>query len=315
MSLYRPKTTLEQWRILQAVVDFGGYAHAAEKLNKSQSSLNHAVAKLQQTLGIQLLEVRGRKAHLTETGEVMLRRSRQLTQGAQELEQLANNLNEGWEPEIRLAIEMVYDREPLLPILRQFEDHSRGSRLVIEDTVLTGTVEYIVNRSADVVITHQVPKGFVGEPLGEFSMDLVCHPNHPLAQLPQPIAQQELSRHLQIVIRDTAAQPIETDGWLKAEQRWTVSHFDEALRLVKSGLGFCWMPSYISQAAMLNGELKKLMLEGSSCRKGALHLVLPKGEQTGPCARQLADLIVTRSRQQHAAAATPAFPHPVEGGA
>ena len=72
----RAKSTLEQWRILQAVVDHGGYAQAAEQLNKSQSSLNHAVAKLQHQLGIQLLEVKGRKAYLTEQGEVLLRRSR-----------------------------------------------------------------------------------------------------------------------------------------------------------------------------------------------------------------------------------------------
>ncbi|MGL5500833.1 MAG: helix-turn-helix domain-containing protein, partial [Plesiomonas shigelloides] len=58
----RPKTTLEQWRMFQAVVDCGGYAQAADKLNKSQSSLNHAVTKLQDMLGVQLLEVRGRKA-------------------------------------------------------------------------------------------------------------------------------------------------------------------------------------------------------------------------------------------------------------
>ncbi|HBN88666.1 helix-turn-helix domain-containing protein, partial [Rheinheimera aquimaris] len=63
---YRPRSTLEQWRILQAVVDAGGYAQAAELLSKSQSSLNHAVAKLQTQLGVELLEVRGRKAYLTE---------------------------------------------------------------------------------------------------------------------------------------------------------------------------------------------------------------------------------------------------------
>jgi DNA-binding transcriptional LysR family regulator len=88
----RAKSTLEQWRIVQAVVDFGGYAQAAEKLNKSQSSLNHAVSKLQHQLGINLLEVKGRKAYLTEQGEVLLRRSRHLTQSVEELEQLASNL-------------------------------------------------------------------------------------------------------------------------------------------------------------------------------------------------------------------------------
>lgn len=292
VSIYRPKTTLEQWRILQAVVDFGGYAHAAEQLNKSQSSLNHAVAKLQQVLGVQLLEVRGRKAYLTDIGEVMLRRSRQLTQSITELEQLADNLHFGWEPEVRLAVEMVCDRAPLLPVFSEFNRESRGSRLVIDDTVLTGTLEQIIEQSADVVITHHLPRGVLGEPFSEFRMELVCHPKHELAQLPQPIKQADLLSHLQVVIRDTSTNPNEITGWLKAEQRWTVSHFDEALRLVKSGLGFCWLPSYMTEDAFKNGELKQLTIDGSSYRSGLLYLVLPKGERTGPCAKLLANKLL-----------------------
>ena len=88
--MFRPKSTFEQWRIFQAVVDCGGYAQAAEALNKSQSSLNHAVAKLQQSLGLALLEVRGRKAVLTPAGEIFLKRARQLSQQVEELENLAN---------------------------------------------------------------------------------------------------------------------------------------------------------------------------------------------------------------------------------
>jgi DNA-binding transcriptional LysR family regulator len=292
MPHYRAKSTLEQWRILQAVVDCGGYAHAAEKLNKSQSSLNHAVSKLQQVLGVQLLEIKGRKAELTHVGEVMLRRSRQLTQTVYELEQLACNMEQGWEPEIKLALEMVFDRDDLIPALKDFQEHGRGSRLTIEDTVLTGTLEHIRNESADLVVTHQLPKGFLGEPIHDYYMDLVCHPSHPLAQQDSPISQDELAQHLQIVIRDTATQPAEEGGWLKAEQRWTVSHFDEALRLVRSGLGFCWLPPYIAQRAMQKGSLRKLELKGSTCRKGSLYLVLPKGDKTGPCSRLLADLIL-----------------------
>lgn len=292
MSIYRPKTTVEQWRILQAVVDHGGYAHAADKLSKSQSSLNHAVAKLQQVLGVQLLEVRGRKAYLTDIGEVMLRRSRQLTQTITELEQLADNLHFGWEPEVRLAIEMACDRAPLMPVLQKFSDESRGSRLIIDDTVLTGTLEQILEQTADVVISHHLPKGILGEPFSEFKMELVCKPDHPLAQMEQPIKQSDLLHHLQVVIRDTATKPSETSGWLKAEQRWTVSHFDEALRLIKSGLGFCWLPTYLTEPAVDAGELTRLQLDGSSHRSGLLYLVLPKGEKTGPCARLLADKLL-----------------------
>lgn len=292
MTMYRPKTTIEQWRILQAVVDEGGYAHAAKKLNKSQSSLNHAVAKLQQVLNAQLLVVKGRKACLTEVGEVMLRRSRQLTQTVIELEQLAENLTEGWEPQVRLALEMVYDRTPILHTLQQFELQSRGTRLLIEDAVLTGTVEHILEQTADVVITHQLPKGYIGEPIGEYQLELVCHPSHPLAQIERSLTQTELTQHLQIVIRDTAHKPNESQGWLKSEQRWTVSHFDEALRLVQGGLGFCWLPPHISDAAIKQGRLRKLALDGSSHRRGSLYLVIPKGDKAGPCTKMLAELLL-----------------------
>ena len=111
--MFRPKSTLEQWRIFQAVVEQGGYAQAAEKLNKSQSSLNHAIAKLQQTLGVALLEVRGRKAYLTDAGDMFLRRAKLLNQHMQELELLAHNIHQGWEAEIRLAVEIAHPRRPL----------------------------------------------------------------------------------------------------------------------------------------------------------------------------------------------------------
>ena len=38
-----PRVTLEQWQALVAVVDAGGYAQAAERLNKSQSAVSYAV--------------------------------------------------------------------------------------------------------------------------------------------------------------------------------------------------------------------------------------------------------------------------------
>ena len=72
------RSTLEQWRMFQAVVEHGGFAQAAEAVHKSQSSINHAVHKLQEQIGLPLLEVVGRKAQLTDAGTLMLRRAGQL---------------------------------------------------------------------------------------------------------------------------------------------------------------------------------------------------------------------------------------------
>lgn len=294
MSQLRPKSTLEQWRIFQAVVDFGGYAQASAKLNKSQSSLNHAVSKLQTMLGVQLLEVKGRKAFLTSAGKVMLRRSRQLTQNIEDLENLAINIKQSWEPEITLAADLAYPREELLPTLAEFLPRSRASRLKVIDTVLTGTEEAITQGWADIVISHNVPKGHLGEPLKEISFVLVSHPDHPLVQLPSPIDANELLQHLQLVIKDSSSSPAETHGWLKSEQRWTVSQFDSAIQLLQLNQGFCWLPHHKVKKYLDSGELVQLIVKGSSFKKYTMHLVHPKPDQLGPGTRLLSELILSR---------------------
>ncbi len=53
------KTTLEQWYLLDAVVNEGSFALAAEKNNRSQSSLSYQLSLLQQRLGLTLLTAGG----------------------------------------------------------------------------------------------------------------------------------------------------------------------------------------------------------------------------------------------------------------
>ncbi|WOT06651.1 LysR family transcriptional regulator [Shewanella youngdeokensis] len=287
----RAKSTLEQWRIIQAVVDYGGYAQAAEMLNKSQSSLNHAVAKLQFQLGVQLLEVRGRKSYLTECGEVLLRRSRHITQSVSELELLANNLETGWEPTITIAREIVYPMDDLVDVLSQFHPVSRGTRVTILDSVLAGTSELISNEAVEIAIcVGSPPKGHLAEPLTDIDFSLVCHPEHVLAQSDVIEGDQVLAQHLQVVIKDTSTQITPDLGWLKSEQRWTVSNFHEAMVVLKRGIGFCWIPTGIVQAALDAGELKKINLKGASKRKASLSLVVPHRDTQGPASQLIESL-------------------------
>ncbi|MEZ9198718.1 LysR family transcriptional regulator [Shewanella sp. 10N.286.54.B9] len=290
----RAKSTLEQWRIIQAVVDYGGYAQAAEKLNKSQSSLNHAVAKLQFQLGVQLLEVKGRKAYLTECGEVLLRRSRHITQSVSELELLANNLETGWEPSLTIAREIIYPMDDLVDVLSRFYPVSRGTRVTVLDTVLTGTAELIRNETVDIAICGgPPPKGYLAEPLVDINFSLVCHSNHPLAQYDVIEEDQTLAQHLQLVIKDTSQGPNADLGWLKAEQRWTVANFHEAIVILKKGLGFCWVPEALVKSAIESGELKKLNLKGSTKRKATLSLVIPNRDKQGPASEVIERLFKT----------------------
>ena len=102
-----PHITLEQWRTLIAVVDAGGYAQAANALHKSQSAVTYAVQKLEAVLGVKAFEIKGRRAVLTATGQLLYRRALGLLDEAGGLEKAARTLSAGWEPEIRLAVEVL----------------------------------------------------------------------------------------------------------------------------------------------------------------------------------------------------------------
>ncbi|MEW6982652.1 LysR family transcriptional regulator [Colwelliaceae bacterium 6471] len=278
--MFRAKSTLEQWRILQSVVDYGGYAKAAEKLNKSQSSLNHAVAKLQSQLGINLLEVKGRKAYLTKAGETMLRRSRQIMQHVEALESLADTLDKGWEPEITIAVEIIYSKDDLYKILHEFQPLSRGSRLNIRDEVISGSAEAITEKRAEIVITNIVPQGYMANTICTIDMMAVCAKHND--DIPnEQINLDELATHLQIVISDTGKAKSD-HGWLRAEQRWTVSNFHEAITILKTGLGFCWLPAHLAQPYIDSGDLRRVLIKDQTHKVIPLHLIIPDRDNAGP---------------------------------
>ena len=136
------------------------------------------------------------------------------------------------------------------------------------------------------------PKGFLGEALCHIEFVLVCHPNHDLAQLPQPLAPSTLTQHLQIVIADTSSVPEEKTGWLKSEHRWTVSHFNAAIDLLTQGIGFCWLPKHEVSELIENKVLKNIQVEGSSFKQLTAFLVCPNPEEKGPGTKLLSELII-----------------------
>ena len=66
------KTTLEQWALLERVIEAGSFAKAAEETHRSQSSVSYNLSLLQERLGVALLMTEGRRAVLTPAGELLL---------------------------------------------------------------------------------------------------------------------------------------------------------------------------------------------------------------------------------------------------
>lgn len=285
MATPLPKTTLEQWAVLAAVVDQGGYAQAAGALHRSQSAVSYAVSRLQEELDLPLLAIEGRKAVLTPHGLTLLQRARSILRDLNTLELLARSLKQGWEPQLTLVVDAAFPRERLLKIVAELQQLCPNTQMQLSDAVLSGAEEAITEGLADVVVTAHVPNGFFGEFLVDVTFVAVARPEHPLFAVGHELSFDDLTRHVQVVVRDSGAKHPRDEGWLGAERRCTVSSMEASLATVKAGLAYAWLPEHVVAESLRNGTLKPLPLVTGKERRVPLHLVLVQGEVAGPAAR------------------------------
>jgi DNA-binding transcriptional LysR family regulator len=228
---------------------------------------------------------------LTPAGRELLRRSRYLLDEALAIERAAGMLAQGWEPVVRLAVEVIFPQERLLASLDAFARLTGTTRVELIESVLSGTNEQLVAGKADLAVTAMVPQGFLGEPLAEVEFVAVAHPDHPLHALGRPLTQRDLRQHRQLVVRDSGLREPQDAGWLGAEQRWTVSHLATSVDAVARGMGFAWLPRHRVAELLAEGLLKALPLAEGALRHVELYLVFADREDAGPAARALADCL------------------------
>lgn len=279
------RTSLEQWAVLAAVVDEGGYAQAAAALHRSQSAVSYAVGRLQEELNVPLLVIEGRKAVLTPHGQTLLQRARGLLRDMNTLELLARSLKQGWEAELQLVVDAAFPREHLLKIVAELQQLCPNTQMQLSDAVLSGAEEAIGDGLADVVVTAHVPSGYVGEFLVDVSFVAVARPGHALFEVGHDLSFEDLTRHVQVVVRDSGVKHPRDEGWLGAERRCTVSSMEASLATVKAGLAYAWLPEHVVAASLRDGTLKALPLSSGRERRVPLYLVLVHSEVAGPAAR------------------------------
>lgn len=286
-----PHITLEQWRALIAVVEAGGYAQAAQRLNKSQSAVTYAVQKIEEMLGVAVFEIQGRKAQLTSTGGLLYRRALSLVEEAGLLERAAKTLSAGWEAEITVAVEILFPSWLLFECLAKFGEESPNTRVEVLESVISGTSEALLQHRADIAVAPTLPPGFLGEPLMAMPIVAVAHPDHPLHHLGRPVTARDLRLHRHLVVRESGSARTSKVMSVEVEQRWTVTTMSSSIQAAASGYGFSWLPEYRIQAELAAGTLKPLPMKEGGRRSVQLYLVMADPDFAGPGVRRLAEIL------------------------
>ncbi|HCQ7982497.1 TPA: LysR family transcriptional regulator, partial [Proteus mirabilis] len=248
----KSRTTLDQWITLQAVVDYGGFAQAADVLHRTQSSISYTINKLEQTLGIEILSLEKRRAVLTTEGELLLTLSREVTEKALSLEKKAKNIKFNNKLKINVLIDPMYVADPFLNKISQFIKQNKQYDINIYRNSLSKS-EILAQKEYDLIVSPYYIKSLQPIVLESITTTLVSHPDSPLQKLQDEELLQELQRHSCISLSPDSP---DTDNQAQVIQ---VGSVETAISLIQHGLGYARLPLIFIQDELNKKTIKQLI--------------------------------------------------------
>lgn len=254
------KLSLDALQILDAIDRRGSFAAAGKALHKVPSTISYTVSKLEQDLGVQLFDRVGPRADLTEAGQALLEEGRHLLRAARELELRVRRVASGWEAELTLAVDSMFQPALLAQDIADFSAVAEQTRVRLISEALSGTWEALLDRRADLLVgaAGEGPSGggYVVEALGVVRFVFAVAPSHPLAAMSGPLGRDALAEHCAIAVADSARRLLpRTVGLLMGQETVTVPDMLSKFRLQCAGLGFGFLPEPYVQAAVAQGRL------------------------------------------------------------
>ena len=178
--------TFRQLQIFEAVARHLSYSRAAEELHLTQPAVSMQMRELKDHIGLELLEQIGKKIFLTQAGEELQQRSRdilvRLAETRAALETL-KGVDHG-----RLNIAVVSTAKYFAPgLLALFCRRYDGVKLQLTVSNREEVLNRLTDNQTDLAIMGQPPDGFDGEKeaFAYHPLSVIAPPSHPLAQVKQ----------------------------------------------------------------------------------------------------------------------------------
>ncbi|HEX6354945.1 LysR family transcriptional regulator [Actinophytocola sp.] len=109
-----------------AIVEHGGFTHAARALRVAQPSLSRAIGKLEHELGVALFHRVGRNAVLSNAGELMVERARLVLRDLDALRAAARAVGTGAAGRVDVAATSSSALEPVISTIAALREHHPG---------------------------------------------------------------------------------------------------------------------------------------------------------------------------------------------
>jgi DNA-binding transcriptional LysR family regulator len=299
---------LDAMQAFAAVAELGSFAEAARRLRLSPAKVTRAVARLEDQLGLALLNRTSRSVRLTERGALYLDSCKQILAEIEGAERRVRGEDAAPRGLLVVSSPIVFGRLHILPVVDRLLRAHPALTIRLD---LSDRARHLVEEGIDVAVRigTLADSAQVAVKVAEVGPVLVASPAY-LAAHGMPDSPAALTDHDLIAFESIDA----THDWhfgarheisVRVEPRLTVNNADAAIAAAEADLGITRTGCYQVRAALAAGRLR-LVLPGFSPPRLPVSLVYPTRRLAAP--NVVAFITTARAYFQ----ATPIEPLPVE---
>ena len=263
VSINLPLPLLAEMVMFVRVVEAGSFSEAARQLGTSPSAVSRSISRLEKALAIRLLQRTTRKLRLSDGGEEVFRRCRDMAGAAQSVMDLTGRFTQEAEGLIRVSVPKAVGRFVIHPHMPEFLRRypKVNVQLILEDRYVD-----LIDDNVDlsIRITDQPPPGLVGRQLFPIEHLLCATPEY-LAEHGVPTQPDDLRNHSCIYLGETPA-----DARWKFKQgsktvavnvtgRYAANHTGVRLDAVLQHVGIGSLPYFTARQALDQGLIIQVL--------------------------------------------------------
>lgn len=248
-------------RVFLAVLDAGSFSAAARTLGRVPSAVSMTIAQLEAELDLVLFDRRTREPRPTDVARALEPQARQLASQLRQLQAHAQELHQGLEKRLTLAIASellsVPFSQPLATLAKEFPSLD----VEVLSAPQAAALRMLHAGEAQLALVFERPGTDERESFQELGHEVlvaVMSPEHPDAQT----RQDRLSLKDLLDIRQIAVASRDSRGAdprvLVARQIWRTDSHLATLSLVQAGLGWAYLPQRLVAPLVANGQLVEI---------------------------------------------------------
>lgn len=259
MKTLKKTLPLDTLQILDVLQREGTFSSASAHLNRSVSALSYQVQKLEEELGILILDRSGHRAVFTQVGQMLVDNGRQLLEGSDELINQIQRFSSGWESELLVSYDGIIGQDVVLSLVSEMESEC-STQLYVQEDILSGGWEALISGKADILISSrpsiELPNTINLKAISNIEMIWVAAKQSPILAEQAPLSESTRRDYTIIAVADTAkSAPKATKNILSNQKTITVSSMNSKLAAIQRNLGIGTLPRHLISKELESGSL------------------------------------------------------------